>query len=253
MRIISWNLNGIHRRYKELIQLVEEYHPDIILLQKIKNMEGNVKFPLEGYRQLWWLGDSYANSGVAAYCKESIVMEHIVTPELSEEGHFQMFVVDGICVCNAYVPYSNVSIPESIEFRKRWDIELCANLLQVSKNTPIMVFGDMNIVHTEYDQHADEKLVQNRGCFFEWERRNFNKLLSEVRLEDSFRLLHPYDRKFSYFHGNSGKKSKSGWRIDYALVSESLMPYVINSDILTDFGSAQSVPLLLDINNYLSI
>lgn len=253
MRIISWNVNGIGRRYKELMQLAEEYQPDIIFLQKIKNMQGNANFPIEGYRQLWWVGDSAMNSGVAAYCKESIGLEHIVTPELSEGGHFQMFVIDGICICNAYVPYSNTSIPESVDIRKCWDKELHDTITRVSKDMPVMIFGDLNIVHTEYDQNDDEKLVQNKGCFFDWERDNFYKLLSDARLADSFRKLHPDEKKFSYFHEILGKMFKLGWRIDYALVSDSLMPDVVSSDILTDFGSAQSVPIILDLNKTIGL
>lgn len=83
MRIISWNIDSIGRRYKDLIQLAEEYQPDIIFLQKIKNQQGNANFPIVGYRQLWWLGDSAPYSGVATYCKVSLSLNHLPVPELS--------------------------------------------------------------------------------------------------------------------------------------------------------------------------
>ena len=248
MRIISWNVNGIGRRYKELIQLAEEYQPDIIFLQKIKNMQGNANFPIEGYRQLWWFGDSAQNSGVATYCKESILLEHIPMPELSEGGHFQMFVIDGIYLCNAYVPYSNTLLPESVDFRRNWNKKLHEDMVRISEDNQIMIFGDMNIVHTEYDRYDDKSLTQNKGCFFDWEREDFSKLLSGAKLVDSFRSLYPKEKKFSYFHESLGKTFKWGWRIDYALVSESLMKEVSDSDILEDFGTAPSAPIILDLN-----
>lgn len=247
MRIISWNVNGIGRRYKELIQLAEEYQPDIIFLQKIKNKQGNANFPIEGYRQLWWLGDSADNSGVAAYCKGSIALQHCPCPALSEGGHFQIFEMDGLYLCNAYVPYSNTSLPESVGFRKKWDGALYKAMKRISQEAPTIILGDMNIVHTQLDNDEQSALQQNKGCFFDWERDNFQKLLTDVQLVDSFRKLHPEERKSTYFYEGIGKTLKWGWRIDYALVSESLMPFVTKSDVLTDFGTATSAPIILDL------
>lgn len=248
MRIISWNIDGIGRRYKELIQLAEEYQPDIIFLQKIKNQQGNANFPIEGYNQLWWFGDSAPYSGVAAYCKESISLHHIPISELSEDGHFQMYGLDDMCICNAYVPYSNTALSESIEFRKRWDETLHDVATRITKDAKMIILGDMNIVHTEKDNDGYTPLQQIKGCFFDWERENFNRLLTDAHLVDSFREKHPDEKKYSYYFDNLRKALQSGWRIDYALVSESLMPNVIKSDILTDFGSGKSVPIILELD-----
>ncbi|WP_297070525.1 exodeoxyribonuclease III [uncultured Duncaniella sp.] len=248
MRIISWNIDGIGRRYKKLTQLAEEYQPDIIFLQKIKNQQGNVNFPIEGYSQLWWFGDSAPYSGVATYCKESISLHHLPVPELSEDGHFQMFELEDLCLCNAYVPYSNTAIPESVELRKRWDETLHDVVTRMSQDAKMIILGDMNIVHTEKDNDGHAPLQQNKGCFFDWERENFNSLLTDAHLVDSFRERHPDENKYSYYFDNLRKALHSGWRIDYALVSKSLMPQVINSDILTDFGSGKSVPIILELD-----
>lgn len=247
MRIISWNIDGIDRRYKELIQLAEEYKPDIIFLQKIKNQQGNVNFAIEGYRQLWWFGDSAPYSGVATYCKESITLNHLLIPELSEDGHFQMYGLDDLCICNAYVPYSNTALPESIEFRKRWNKTLHDVATRITKDAKMIILGDMNIVHTEMDNDGHAPLQQKKGCFFDWERDDFDRLLADAHLIDSFRETHPDETKYSYYFDNLRKVLQSGWRIDYALVSESLMQQVVNSDILTDFGSGKSVPIILDL------
>ena len=247
MRIISWNIDGIARRYKELIQLAEEYQPDIIFLQKIKNQQGNANFPIEGYRQLWWFGDSAPYSGVATYCKASITLNHMPIPELSENGHFQMFGLDDLCICNAYVPYSNTSLPESIEFRKKWNKALQDVAIRITQEAKMIILGDMNIVHTEMDNDGHAPLQQNKGCFFEWEREDFNRLLADAHLVDSFRKTHLEKNKYTYYFNDLKKAFQSGWRIDYALVSESLMPQVINSDILTDFGNGKSVPIILEL------
>lgn len=159
-----------------------------------------------------------------------------------------MFGLDDLRLCNAYVPYSNTAIPESVEFRKRWDETLHDVATRVSQNAKMIILGDMNIVHTEKDNDVHAPLQQNKGCFFDWERKNFNRLLANARLVDSFREKHPDEKKCSYYFYNLREALQSGWRIDYALVSESLLPNVINSDILTDFGSGKSVPIILELD-----
>lgn len=247
MRIVSWNVNGIGRRYAELIQLVDVYQPDVIFLQKVRNPHGNISYPLEGYRGLWRIGDSADNSGVATYCKASVGLEFCATPQLTEKGHFQMFKTGGIYMCNAYVPFSNILLPESIDFRKKWDVYLLEVATRLSKEYPLMILGDMNIVHTAQDNDCNSSLRQRRGCYFDWERDNFDRLLADAKLVDSFRALHPSEIKYSYFHTAANKSSNLGWRIDYALVSETLMADVVTSDILTDFGSSPSAPIILEL------
>lgn len=90
--------------------------------------------------------------------------------------------------------------------------------------------------------------TQNKGCFFDWERDNFDKLMDNAHLVDSFRQLHPDERTYSYYYDSLNRMLHHGWRIDYALVSESLMPSVTKSDILTEFGSGKSVPIILDLD-----
>ncbi len=55
----------------------------------------------------------------------------------------------------------------------------------------------MNIVHTDKDTFED-KYIQNRPCFSQWEREAFDALLSESNLVDAFRSIHPEERKPSF-------------------------------------------------------
>lgn len=103
----------------------------------------------------------------------------------------------------------------------------------------------MNIVHTDYD-NFERKLEQSRPNFTKWERDNFNLLLSECDLVDPYRILHPTEKKPT-FYGN-WRHLKMGNRIDYFIISSSLMPHVRSAEILSDFGNGQSVPITLDLS-----
>lgn len=103
----------------------------------------------------------------------------------------------------------------------------------------------MNIVHTDYD-NFERNLEQSRPNFTKWERDNFNLLLSECDLVDPYRILHPTEKKPT-FYGN-WRHLQMGNRIDYFIISSCLMPHVRSAEILSDFGNGQSVPITLDLS-----
>jgi len=117
---------------------------------------------------------------------------------------------------------------------------------------PLIICGDLNIVHTDLDSFYPS-CVRNTGCYYQWERDDFDKLLLEGKLVDAFRKLYPKERTYTYFdtiHGEDYRATNQGSRLDYFLVSESLMPSVVMSEILPHM-SAPSNPIILEcqLNN----
>ncbi len=254
MRIVSWNINSVGRRFDELKQLVELYAPDYVCLQKVRNNSGREKFSIEGYNTMFTVCDYGDMSGVMVYAKtdneinpmlqwESLP-KRILTPELSQDGHLQVFRCTDFFLINAYVPFANTQIDGAAEYRNMWDCKFRELIVSLSRELPVMICGDLNIVHTDKDT-CEDKLIQNRPCFSTWERENFNKLLAEADLADAFRCFHP-DLEKPTFYGNY-RFLKIGNRIDYFIISRSMLSKVKDSEILTDFGSGQSVPITLDI------
>lgn len=192
------------------------------------------------------MADLGVSSGVAAYVNESLNIERIETPELSLDGHFQLFRIGGIMVGNAYVPYSNYAIPEAADLRRRWDEKLYEKIREMALGEHLIVCGDFNVVHEESDSF-DSKIVKKVPCFMDWERANFDRLIKDLPLTDTFRYLNPDLRKYSYFFRKEHRIQNAGWRIDYALCSQALLPFVRRSDIIENFGSSKSLPLLIDI------
>ena len=254
--IISWNINSIGKRFDELKQLIETYNPDYICLQKVRNKTSLDKFTLPGYHSLFTFDDYGSMSGVMLYTRiingiEPILQldsmpKRIQTPALSAEGHLQVYNCGKFILANAYVPFANPQLEGAEEYRKAWDEQFRKLIVGLSDELPVIICGDLNIVHSDKDT-CEEKHIQNRPCFSTWERDSFDVLLSEANLVDAFRYLHPEDKKPS-FYGNF-RFLGIGNRIDYFLVSRSLLPDVIDSDVLTDFGTGQSAPIILTIKN----
>lgn len=232
--IISWNINSIGRRYDELKQLAETYNPDYICLQKVRNKSYLDKFTIPGYHGLFTFDDYGSMSGVMLYArtKDGIdpilqldsMPKRILTPRLSTEGHLQVYDCGHFILANTYVPFANPQLEGAEEYRKVWNEQFRKLIVELSGKSPIIICGDMNIVHTDKDTFED-KYIQNRPCFSQWEREAFDALLSETNLVDAFRSIHPEERKPS-FYGNF-RFLGIGNRIDYFLISRSLLPDVI--------------------------
>ena len=254
MKIISWNVNGLKARLEAVKRLSEKLQPDVICCQKVMtNVNGFVTVP--GY--FTWCGSMNGGlvGGVSTFMKlwKGIELDSLANiPKASDwlidTGCLLALNFEHFILVNVYFPYSNLSNDEFVKIRQRWDYEIHEYLVKAVSRKPLIVCGDLNIVATDLDAW-DNVSFKKQGCFLDWEHRNFNSLLEASSLVDSYRYLHPGGRDFSYFFNNNPeyRLSNQGYRIDYFLVSESLLPYVIRSEILTDIFETTNNPILLEI------
>lgn len=158
----------------------------------------------------------------------------------------QAFDCKDFFLVNAYVPFANKTLEGAEVYRQRWDTAFQDFIKQLTVQKPVVICGDLNIVHTIKDT-CEKRLEHNRPCFYKWERENFNDLLKNCSLVDSFREINP-DANIPTFYGNY-RSTGMGNRIDYFLISRSLLSSVTVADILSDFGTGQSVPIILDFED----
>ena len=252
MRIISWNVNGFRARQGAIERLVKEYEPNLLCCQKIR-VGGGFIFQVPGYFS--WLGctEPTLPGGVATFIKKPFIptaegVDLLMPQWLKDTGCLQMLPFEDVAFVNAYFPYANKYDQKWIDIRRQWDYEIHDYLVALSKRMPIVMCGDLNIVDKDIDAWNGVS-VKKDGCFFDWIHRNFDSMRKAVGLVDSFRALHPDDKSFSYFHRNQPeyRLNNQGFRIDYFLASESLMPKVKRSEIIQDYIDTDSNPILLDI------
>lgn len=253
MKILSWNVNGLQARLEGVNRLVEKYKPDLMCFQKVRK-KGAFLTQIPGY--MGWLGimDDGLFGGVSTYICQGFPFEFEAQrndmPEwLMNTGCLNVMRFDKFILVNTYFPYSNTSDEKWLMIRKQWDYELHDYLENLSKEKPLIVCGDMNIVATDKDAW-DGVSIKNAGCYFPWEHMNFDGILKAAGLVDSYRVLHPDGSDFSYFYQNNSEYRllNQGFRIDYFMVSQELMLDVKRSVILSGVVETTNSPILLEID-----
>lgn len=245
MRLISWNIDGIKAHFEAFKSLVNEYSPEVICLQKVKDIKDSPKYVMKGYKRECF---STTYAGVATYVKDCIPCNFSKPKEPELSGHLlktELFF-PSFTLYNVYTPYSNPNVKGAIEHRKKFD-ETLFTLVGTTPDRQI-ICGDMNIVVSENDCW-DGKYKRNQANFHEWERLNFTKLTEKGHLIDTFRVLNPFKKDFSYFFRNNSevRANNQGHRIDYFLVSRSFMPQIVKAEIIKGYTVSTNNPILLDI------
>lgn len=111
----------------------------------------------------------------------------------------------------------------------------------------LLIMGDFNVVHELQDVYKSNWEPYTAGMTAS-ERGSFNKLLSQLDLTDSYRHLNPDAEEYSYWsYRGQAREYNRGWRIDYALVSKELLPFVERAEILTEVKGSDHAPILIEI------
>ena len=122
-----------------------------------------------------------------------------------------------------------------------------AGCISKPKRKPIIVCGDFNVSHTELDLARPKENVGNAG-FTPEEREKFGALLA-AGFVDSFRLLHPAERAYSWWSYRGGARARNiGWRLDYFLVSDFARDKIRRAEIHPDILGSDHCPVSLDID-----
>ena len=230
-----------------------ELQPELMCFQKVRK-KGAFLTSIDGY--FGWLGimDDGLFGGVSTFIRRGFPFEFEAQrndmPEwLMETGCLNVIRFDQFILVNAYFPYVDLSKEQYIKDRHRWNYELHDYLVKLTNQKPVILCGDLNIVNEDKDAW-DGVSVKKLGCFTEWEHTDFNSLLNQTGLVDTYRYLHPEGRDYSYFFQNKPeyRLMNQGFRIDYCLMSEELFPYLTKSEILTSVTDTTNSPLLIEIN-----
>ena len=252
--IISWNVNGIRAiMKKDFSESIAALAPDILCIQETKAQQVDAEkvfslFP--EYRAM--INDSKGRkgySGTAILSKEApiSVTYDIGVEEHDQEGRVVTAEYDGFYLVNVYVPNAGNELVR-LDYREQWDDAFLAYLQDLEKTKPVIVCGDFNVANTDIDLARPKSNYNKTAGYTQREIDGFNDFLS-AGLVDSFRQLHPEEVKYSYFSYRANARANNvGWRLDYFLVSETLMAQVTQADIYKEYGGSDHVPIQLILN-----
>ncbi|WP_130805354.1 exodeoxyribonuclease III [Senegalia massiliensis] len=249
MKMISWNVNGLRACVRKgFLEYFNEVDADIFALQEIKLQEGQIDLDLEGYYQYWNYAEKKGYSGTAVFTKKKPISftKGLGIEEHDKEGRVITLEFDKFYFVNVYTPNSKRGL-ERLDYRARWQDDFTNYLIELDKNKPVILCGDLNVAHNEIDLKNPSSNRKNAG-FTDTEREKMTELLN-ANFIDTFRHFYP-DKEEVYSWWSYMRKARernSGWRIDYFVVSERLKNDLIDAKIHSHIMGSDHCPVELEI------
>ncbi len=251
MKLISWNVNGIRAVAKKgLIEILEGFEADIIGFQETKAQITQVEEVLAplGYHVCANEAERKGYSGTAIASKEKpfSVTLGIGIAEHDNEGRTVTAEFEKFYVVNSYIPNSGQGL-KRLDYRETWDKAMLNYLKGLEKKKPVIFCGDMNVCHQAIDLARPKPNYNKSAGYTQKEIDGLSNYINAGFI-DSFRTMYPDTVKYSWWSYRGGARAKNiGWRLDYFLVSEELMPEVKDSLILNEVLGSDHCPVGLVI------
>ncbi len=253
LHFVNWNVNGIRSIVKkDFLKDVRTMNPDVLCLQETKAGEEDVKTAL----QLLPEYTSYFNSskarkgysGTAILTKEEPlgITYDMALEEFDQEGRVITAEFLTYFIVTVYTPNAGDGLAR-LDYRERWDHSFNEYVNWLKKRKPVIVCGDLNVAHKEIDIARPKENYNKSAGFTQREIDGFQRLL-DTGFTDTFRHFHPEEVKYTYWNFvTSGRIKNVGWRIDYFLVNEGLLPSVKEAIIYNEYHGSDHCPVGLKI------
>ena len=250
MKFISWNVNGLRAcRDKGFAQSFASLDADFFCLQETKLQQGQIDLAFDGYQSFWNYADKKGYSGTAIFTRHTPLSVNygLGIDQHDHEGRVITLEMPRFYLVTAYVPNSQDEL-RRLDYRMTWDDDFRHYLTTLAASKPVVVCGDLNVAHREIDLKNPSSNRRNPG-FTDEERAKFGQLL-DAGFTDTFRHFNP-DAVGAYswwsyrFHA---REKNAGWRIDYFLVSEGLVPMLRSASIHSEIFGSDHCPVELVID-----
>ncbi|HNF94250.1 MAG TPA: exodeoxyribonuclease III [Anaerolineales bacterium] len=253
MNIITWNVNGIRAALgKNALDWAFEKKPDALCLQEVKarpeqlneEQAAQLKLPY-----IWNPAERPGYSGVATFYKThpdetALGMD---APEFDVEGRIIQTRWGNVRLFNIYFPNGQRG-HDRVDYKLRFYarlLETCNTLH--SKGELVVITGDFNTSHMPIDL-KNPKANEKTSGFMPEEREWVQKYLDNG-FADAYRRLYPDRVQYTWWTYRLDARARGiGWRLDYFLVSEALMPRVKDVIIHEQVMGSDHCPVELVLN-----
>ena len=251
MKIVSYNINGIRASLKKgLDSWVHHANADIICLQEIKAKPE--QFDVEVFARLGYncfinSAEKPGYSGVAILSKTN--PEHVEIgcgiDKIDFEGRIIRADFNGYSVLSVYFPSGSNPLRQNfkMEFLELF-FDYVSNLKKTLPN--LVISGDFNICHQAIDIH-NPNANKNSSGFLPEERAWISKFISSGFI-DSFRLFNSEPHNYTWWSYRANARARNlGWRIDYNMITENLLPKLKSAKILSNALHSDHCPVFVEI------
>jgi len=235
MKIVTYNVNGISARLANLTRWLEETTPDVVCLQELKAPQE--KFPemlirAAGYNVIWHGQKSWNGVAILARGSEPIEVRRALPgdPQDVHSRYIEATVGDVLIGC-LYLPNGNPAPGPRFDYKLRWLERLLAHAAElVSRDSPVVLAGDYNVIPTERDVYKPERWVDD-ALFRVEVRAAFTRLLGQG-WTDAIRTMHPDTTIYTFWdYFRNAYQRDAGLRIDHLLLNPAARPLLAAANV----------------------
>jgi exodeoxyribonuclease III len=223
VKIASFNINGIKARLPRLLEWLEETRPAVACLQEIKTQDEGFpadEFAKIGYQAIWHGQKGFNGVAILADGVAPVeVQRGLPGDDLDEQARYLEAEVNGVRICNLYLPNGNPQPGPKFDYKLAWMERLrrrCAEHL--AAEIPTVVLGDFNVIPEDRDvwsvpAMASDALMQPES------RAAYARMLGDG-WTDAIATLNPRGGVWTYWDYQAGAWQRDhGFRIDHLLLS----------------------------------
>lgn len=249
MKLVSWNVAGFRACLKKGFEdFFYSCHADIYCLQEVKAQLDEIDFMPKDYYCYINTAEKKGYSGTIIYSlyKPINVTYGLGIEKYDNEGRIITLEFEEYYLVNQYVPNVKRDLSR-LKYRMDFEEEFKKYVKKLENKKPVVICGDFNVAHTEADIKNAKSNIGNAGFTYE-EREKFTQLL-ESGFVDTYRYFNSQKKDaytwWSYMH--NARSKNIGWRIDYFLVSKSIIHKVFNPKIYFDVFGSDHCPIGLEL------
>jgi len=255
MRVITFNANGIRSAARKgFFDWLAEQDADVVCIQEVRAQQSQLKDPIfcpEGYHCHYFDAERRGYSGTAMYCRSAARLRQGLGWEPADsEGRWLQADYPGLSVVSLYMPSGSAGEERQaakFAFMDKLKEEL-QKLYQEHRRQQreYIICADWNICHRQIDLE-NWRANQGNSGFLPQERAWLEHLYSEVGWVDSFRVVEPGAKQYTWWSNRGrARENNVGWRLDYQLVTPGLSRRVQRAQIYRDQVFSDHAPLVMD-------
>jgi exodeoxyribonuclease-3 len=242
MKIATFNINGIKARAQALPDWLDDFQPDVVLLQEIKSVDEG--FPRElfeerGYNVEVHGQKSFNGVGILSKLPLEEVTRGLPGDDEDEQARWIEATVVGeheaVRLCGLYLPNGNPVPGPKYEYKLAWMARMQARAeALLADEMPFLMAGDYNIIPQAEDAARPD--AWREDALFRLESREAYRRILNLGLTEAFRARDPRPGQYSFWDYQAGAWNRNdGIRIDHFLLSPAV------ADMLTDAGIDRDV------------
>ncbi|WP_034921639.1 exodeoxyribonuclease III [Erythrobacter sp. SD-21] len=239
MKIATFNINGIKARLPRLLEWLEETRPTVACLQEIKTMDEG--FPAEefekiGYQAIWHGQKSFNGVAILSDGTKPVEIQRGLDIDGPKEGEGEQAryleaEVNGIRICNLYLPNGNPHPGPKFDYKLAWMEKLRGRMAQIwAEEVPAVVLGDFNVIPEDKDVWSPKAMASD--ALMQPESRDAYRRFLANGWTDAIDTLNPRGGVWTYWDYQAGAWQRDhGFRIDHLLLSPETADRMVSAGV----------------------